>query len=286
MSTLAPVLLDRPLGQFPISIATSLALEGLFGIHEEHPVASNRPRPWVGYDFLHINVRTLIRNCYQSLPSGDAQLIPAKHFAKIVAEEISIINTVIADNITDENFTVAYFFASYENLARAFPRAVLKGVSTDKQKHYASIEDQVIELLLKDSILNTIIYEKVQLRTQLGNGKALMLSHYPVDVLVAKHKRFSILESHTGYIKQKHELTNKIKSKWDMPFDIMTIQLFGDTANMFKPAELKVRQVMYKLAQKYHWNSTTTEEKIKFNVKHNEPFLYEYICDLYKAPKV
>lgn len=51
MSTLAPVLLDRPLGQFPISIATSLALEGLFGIHEEHPVASNKPRPWVDMTF-------------------------------------------------------------------------------------------------------------------------------------------------------------------------------------------------------------------------------------------
>lgn len=286
MSTLAPVLLERPLGQFPISIATSLALEGLFGIHEEHPVDTNKPRPWVGYDFLHINVRTLIRNCYQSIPSSDAQVIPAKDFAKIVAEEISIINTVISDNITDDNFKVAYYFVSYENLQRAFPRATLKGVTTDKQKHYASIEDQVVTLLLNNDVVNSIVYEKVQLRTQLGAGRALMLSHYPIDILVAKHKRFSILESHTGFIKQKHELTNKIKSKWDIPFDIMTIQLFGDSANMFQPSPLKVRQTMYKLAQKYHWNSTTTEEKIKFNVKHNEPYLYEYITDLYKAPKV
>lgn len=55
-----------------------------------------------------------------------------------------------------------------KTLQELFQELFLKGVSTDKQKHYASIEDQVIELLLKDSILNTIIYEKVQLRTQLG----------------------------------------------------------------------------------------------------------------------
>lgn len=288
MSTVAPILLNRPTGQFPISIATSLAFEGLFGIHEEHPVAEGKPRPWVGYDFLHINVRTLIRNCYQSIPSQDAMLIPAKDYANIIAEEITLIGTILTDNITNEHFEHAFYLPSYELLPKAFPRATLKGVNTPKQQHYAQIEDTVIKLLLTNPVLQTVTHEKVALRTTLGKGKAIMLTHYPVDILVAKYKRYNILESHTGQIKQTYELTNKLKigGKTNMPFDIMTIQLFGDTANMFQPAELKVRRTMYKLAEKYKWNNTTTEDKIKANVKHNEPYLYEYIMDLYKAPKV
>lgn len=54
----------RTKGQFPISIATSLALEGLFGILEDN---KDPNPPWPDYTDLIINVRTLFRNLLGSI---------------------------------------------------------------------------------------------------------------------------------------------------------------------------------------------------------------------------
>ena len=72
-----------------------------------------------------------------------------------------------------------------------------------------------------------------------------------------------------------------------VPFDIMSIQTFGDTGDMFKPVELNVRRVLLKIAEKHKWNEFITEEKIKANVSMaNEPYLKEFIYDVYRAPRV
>lgn len=289
MSILNPALLSRTLGQFPLSISTSLAFEGLFGVHEDHPTPEGHPAPWVGYEFLHINVRTLIRNCFTSMPAQAAYGVSAYELTEIVAEEITIIKNILKDKITDKRFSFAFYLPSYENLARTFPFATLRGVSTEKQKFYALIEDSVVRKLLEHYVIGTVIHESIQIKTTMGRGRALMLSHYPIDILTAKYKNFEVLESHTGRIKKQYELTNKLKTAKDsnLPFDVMTLQMFGDSADLFKPAELKVRRVMLKIANQYNWNETTTKDRILANIKmNNEPFLEEYVRNLYRAPNV
>lgn len=289
MATVSPALLGRTLGQFPISISTSLAFEGLFGIHEDHPTPVNQPAPWVGYEFLHMNVRTFIRNCFTCMPAEEAYKCNSHEVALIIAEEITIIKRLLKDKITDKRFQFAFYLPSYENLQKVFPRATLRGVSTEKQKYYADLEDTVIKLLLKNPVLESVIRESIQIRTTLGRGRALMLTHYPIDVLTARYKGFEVLESHTGRIKKQHQLTNKLKTAKDknLPFDVMTLQMFGDSADLFKPADLKVRRVLLKIADKFNWNETTTEDRIKANIDMmNEPHLLEYVRDLYRAPIV
>ena len=56
---------------------------------------------------------------------------------------------------------------------------------------------------------------------------------------------------------------------------------------MYKPVELNVRRVLLKIAEKHKWNEFTTEEKIKANVSAaNEPYLKEFIYDVYRASRV
>lgn len=289
MSVINPSLLARTQGQFPISISSSLALEGLFGIHEDHPVPKNQPAPWVGYEFLHINVRTLIRNCFTSVPSNVAYMLSAYEISEIIGEEISLIRNILTDKITDKRFNFAFFLPSYENLDKVFPDANLRGLNTEKQKFYAALEDEVVRRLLSSEALEDVEYEAIQIRTTYGHGKALMLSHYPIDVLTAKYKNYEVLESHTGRIKKQYELTNKLKGAKDkhLPFDVMTLQMFGDTADLFKPAPLKVRKVLLGIAEKFNWNETTTKDRILANIKmRNEPHLEDYVRKLYKAPKL
>lgn len=289
MRQINPALLGRTLGQFPISISSSLAFEGLFGVHEDHPTPPGQQVPWVGYEFLHINVRTLIRNCFTTMPAQVAYGVSAYEMTEIIAEEITIIKGMLKDKITDKRFNFAFYLPSYENLPRVFPDANLRGVTTDKQKFYAALEDNVIKKLLDHFVIGTVDHEAIQIRTTMGRGRALMLTHYPIDVLTAKYKNYEVLESHTGRIKKQYELTNKLKSAKDagLPFDVMTLQMFGDTADLFKPAALNVRRTTLKIADKFNWNETTTKDRIIANIKMmNEPFLEEYVRNLYKAPKV
>lgn len=284
-------LLSRTLGQFPVSISTSLAIEGLLGIHEEHPTPKGRLPPWSDYDYLNINVRTLIRNVFTSMPSASAYLTTPKELAIVVAEEMQVIESVITDRIRDSKMGLGFYMPSYENIGKAFPRAVFRDPVTDKQKFYTKLEDSALFYLSRpDAVsLQYASQETVALKTTLGRGKSLLLSHYPIDILIAKHNRYSVLESHTGRIKMRHELTNKLKTshKNMVPFDIMSIQTFGDTGDMFKPVELNVRRVLLKIAEKHKWNEFTTEEKIKANVSMaNEPYLKEFIYDVYRAPRV
>ena len=56
--------INRTIGQFPISIATSLAIESALGVHPDIPVTGV---PVEKYNAIYINVRTLIRNFIGSL---------------------------------------------------------------------------------------------------------------------------------------------------------------------------------------------------------------------------
>lgn len=289
MSMINPALLSRTLGQFPLSISTSLAFEGLFGIHEDNPTPKGQPAPWVGIEFLHINVRTLIRNCFTVMPSAQAYTCSPKEIAMVVAEEVSIIKGILKDRIQDPRFQYAFYIPKYDNLAEAFPDANLRESNTDKQKFYRHLEDAVIKRLIDEQALLYVEHEIISLKTRLGKGRALMLTHFPIDLLVARHQRFKLLESHTGRIKERYELTSKLKTAKDarIPFDIMTIQLFGDSGDMFKPADRKVREVTLKIADKYHWNETTTKDRVRETIKMGyEPHLYTYVSQLYRAPRV
>ena len=54
---------SRTIGQFPLSIATSLAMEAAFGIYPDRPETKE---PILKYDTLWVNVRTIFRNIMPS----------------------------------------------------------------------------------------------------------------------------------------------------------------------------------------------------------------------------
>lgn len=280
-------LLSRTLGAFAISISTSLALEGLVGVHEDHPTPAGQPLPYVGYDYLHINVRTLVRNCFNSMDKSKAYTCTAQDIAHVVAEEMRIIDTVLTEQISGM-FNHGYYFPTYDRLPAQFPDAILRAANTDKQKYYAKLEDDALRQLLQHPIIDEVISEVTDLRCAMGRGKALMLTHYPVDVILAKHKRYHLLESHTGRIRSQELMNNKLKScgVTQMPFDIMTVQFFGDTGDMFVPQPIKIRRTMESIAKKYKWNPITTQSRIEATIKMSgEPFLYDYVRRLYRAPQ-
>ena len=278
------LLANRPQGQFPVSIATSLALEGLLGILEDQPVESKNA-PIANYDGLAINVRTLVRNMYSSLPGNQARTLTPDAVAEAVEVEMQIIQHALEDR-GRPGFQLHFYALTLKSFYERYKFANTRGVNTDFQKLYDALEADVNQYLINSSeVFSENATKPGDLNPNIGNGRMLLLTHYPLDLLNSSNKKVALLESHTGRVKTSKDFNTKLKTgNQNLPFDIMTLQFFGDTGNMFKPFPVKIRKVLLDIAEKNKWNQTTTEERIKFCVRNSgEPHLYTLITDLYKS---
>lgn len=263
MGKFTVILDDRAKGQFPISISTSLALEGLFGIH---PELDPPPTPyWMHYDELWINVRTLYRNLHALFNAEQNSEMTIDDRMPVVLEEMEIIRNVVQSE-TDGQLAVQYYACSYNNLTGLYPHALFKEANTVKQKFYAAGENGVI-----DAIAEKLGKDNDQLLlfdvTLIGRLKrVLLLSHYPIDLLhITPVKEVALLESHTGVIKKKADWHTKLangKTLSRIPFDKMTVQCFGDTGGLFKPYPQVYRTKLIELSEKYHWTQISGKQRI------------------------
>lgn len=257
------ILNGREKGQFPIAIATSLALEGAFGIHPDKP-APDVP-PMNECDELWINLRTLFRNLSGSVDPKEEFKIKASEYASVIEEEVKIIRNVVSDK-TQGRVKTFFYACDYKSIEKLLPFAALKGTNTDKQKHYALMENNSIDEFgkrVKDTELDFYHFDT---RLRGHNKRSLMLTHYPLDLIYnLDFGEIILLESHTGNVKKKNmwytKLTNG-KELVNIPFNIVTLQLFGDNGGLFIAQPSAIRNEFIRIATKHKWHPLTTRERI------------------------
>lgn len=279
--TPSEVLDNRVKGQFSLSIATSLAFEGLYGIMQE---TDNPKNPPIGlFKQIWVNIRTLFRNIHGSIDKdGERNLLP-DDYANAVIEEMNIITGVVNERSPD--IQVHFYVCTYQTLSSLYPFSSFKEVKTDIQKAYAAMENGMLSCLFKHfgttddhvHICDTFIIVR--------DPKILLLTHYPFDLLNVKGGGYiGLLESHTGVVKLKPQWNTKLNTKdyARLPFDKMTVQLFGDTGGLFKPYPLDFRKKILELAVTKKWNSETTKDRIIQGVSSlHDPVLEAGIKRLY-----
>jgi len=275
------ILTNRTVGQFPLSIATSLAIESLIGIHPDAP--SDSP-PIQHHDALWVNMRTLIRNLLGSIPTDQRKHLTEQTVAEYIVNEMRAIEAVCVEH-GDGRFDVAYYKCSYSDLTYTYNKAILKVPTTPGQKASHIFEEQVLKVIDAE-YQGHIPYLTLTRKFPDVHVKALMLSHYPVDLLQRyKFESLSLLESHTGAVKPPSLWNTKLHNGKELeriPFDRMTVQLFGDGVT-FTPMNLKVRQKMIELAEKNKWTPMTTKDFVIYCVQQNrDPALEGLVKDLYR----
>lgn len=275
------VLSSRTVGQYPLSVATSLAIESLVGILPEAPAAVP---PITQYDVLWVNMRTLLRNLLGSLETDQRKLLTPETVAEYLVNEMRTIETICVEK-GDGRFEVAYYICSYSDLSYSFNRAILKHVTTPSQKLAETFEKAVFEIIELDH-QGSIPYLTLPRKFPEVGLKALMLSHYPIDLLQRyRFESLTLLESHTGAIKPPQMWNTKLKNGRDLeriPFDRMSIQMFGDGVT-FTPMAIKVRQKILEIAEKHKWTPVTTKEYVIHCVVQNrDPALESLVKDLYR----
>lgn len=275
------ILTNRAVGQFPISIATSLAIESLIGIHPDAP--SDHP-PIQDHDALWVNMRTLIRNLMGSTPTESRKHLTEQTVAEYIVNEMRAIEAVCVEH-GDGRFDVAYYKCTYSDLSYTYNKAILKAITSPGQKAAWIFEEAVLKVIDAE-YQGHIPYLSLTRKFPEVSVKALMISHYPVDLLQRyKFDSLTLLESHTGAVKPPNMWNTKLHNGRELdriPFDRMTVQLFGDGVT-FTPMNLKVRQKMIELAEKNKWTPMTTKDFVIYCVVQNrDPALEALVKSLYR----
>lgn len=280
------VLASRTLGTvLPISIATALAIESLIGENPDAPVEGDHLE---SFDTLYINVRTLVRNLLGAIQTEDKNVILDPVLVlEYVVSEMGIVVSLMKEEAGDKN--VVFYTSSYqEAYGNKYKHGILREYKTPQQSYYFDREVYVqseVAKSLKESKSDLTLLE-VDTEIPKDPVDVVILTHYPVDLLSRYNfKSLNLIESHTGALKGPSEWYTKLtgyKDRPPMPFDKAMLQIFGD-GTMFRSAQRKIRTTMIEIAQKNRWTYRSTEDLVKFSVdRHNDPFLKQYVNELYK----
>lgn len=274
---------SRELGQIPVSIGTSLALEGAFGIlednHNANPIINN-------VDVVYVNIRTLIRNMVGAIETEALHSVFPEDLAYILVNELTTIEQAVSV-FTEGRVKVQPYLCNYRQLPKRFQFAILKNANTERQR-WAALREENTVIEFKNILHEhpSIIPIETDMDLPRDNRRVLLLSNYAIDLL--QRYRFSaitLLESHTGATKPPAlwytKLTNG-KDLTNIPFDRMTLQFFGDNGNLFTGFPIKYRRVMLDIAVKNHWTALTTKDLIISSIhKAYEPELELLVKNLY-----
>lgn len=273
----------RAQGQFPLSIATSLAIESALGVLPDAPATI---APITQVSVLWINIRTLFRNLVGSFEKEARSDLRGIDLALALVNEQRTIETLIAES-TDSRCRVSFYRYTYASLPRKFPKANLIYPTSPQRKIYDTLENHTY-LCMDTELSHGVPFYKGDTDIPQGQPNALILTHYPVDLLNRYNfTSLSLLESHTGTVKPYNMWNTKLNKGNSidvsrLPFDRMTLQLYGDGVT-FAPLSLPIRRKLIELANKHNWTPMTTKEYVIYCVENkHDPLLEILIKELYR----
>lgn len=256
--------IDREVGQYPLSSGTSLALEGLFGIHPKQPP---RPGGYKAIRTLWVNLRTLIRNLHAAMPSEQAKRIALPNAALVIADEARVLPEVIRQQHL--GIEVVFYYSDLDEVRWLFPNAVYKKPKTERQFAYDHYERTVLSIILTHLRDQAMPVQAIKRQPASTPTVAALLTHYPHELFWrTQFDRLFLLESHTGKLKMYNHWYTKLHGITDatpLPFNPYTLQVFGDNL-LFEPQPRGIRAELKDLAEVRRWTAITAMEKMQGDI--------------------
>lgn len=280
---------SRVVSAFPISVATSLAVESI--LKGPNPcIDPERVIPQqidiTKYNEFYINISTLYRNIIGALSKEDYLRVGASAIKETIAFEMELIDSIFKNE--GGNTTKVIFYACQYKSALSkskHPHAIFRSISTEKQKEYKNLHDETISLFLKNNVASDSlkIFDS-EIKSSINGSKALFLTHIPFDLLSYKNFRLlDLVESHTGVLKNSHQWYTKYndgKVLNMIPFTCGFLQVFGDT-EFYKPFDIRIRKTIIELANNCRWSQVTKIDKIKQDLDNlKDHFLRETLKEM------
>lgn len=258
--------ITRETGAFPVSIGTSLAIEGLLGRHPNQP---KRPPGYKRIREVWVNLRTLIRNFYASMTAEQQSQVSLEQAIELLNEEVQVLPTVLQQE-TRGQVSVVWYLASLDEVKWQFPHAKYKEPHTEKQRFRHQLELHTLTQWYPRLMEQGIPVMEIKRRPATHPAVVALLTHYPHELLWRfQFDAFFLLESHTGKLKNYSKWTTKLKGVKDeehIPFNEFTLQLFGE-GTLFDAFPKKLRDEVKVIADIRHWTAVTTLEKMRSDIE-------------------
>lgn len=242
--------IDRTKGKYPVSIGTSTALESFFGVSDTQPAQRSKP-PYTQYQCIVANVRTLIRNYLSSYKAIEVMKMSVSDLYSDFVKELILISNVISDQ-SRNNIVFSVYDLTHIKLERKLRKAVIKTKYTTKQQYMLTLEDKLAALTSANTKLfvDYFNYEITSDTIKHGARRNVIITHYPMDLLFTALE-VDLLESHTGKVKKSFEFNTKLKkAPEDAPFNIYTLQIFGDSSGFILPYSSAMRNELSEICEK------------------------------------
>lgn len=273
------------MGNIPISIATALALDGLYNRHPELKPA--RKLPALMANIIYINARTLFRNIMGAIGDNDkAMSVSAKDYAVTLLKEMDEIRSHLSQE--EHPLEVVYYFPTYHSLQKYMGNGELRPLSTEIQQKRNQLENDCLQYIFdqyKDQPNPPFMNVDVEIKAQTYQN-IFIITHLPIDLLHLEHvAEVYLVESHTGKVKPKDLWFTKFATDRDpkIPFNKGTLLFFGDSGHLFKPQPIKARRRFLEVAEKRKWNAHTTKDRLMLGFQlEQEPFILKTLKELFK----
>ncbi|ANH51703.1 hypothetical protein REBECCA_241 [Erwinia phage Rebecca] len=247
---------DRTMGILPMSVGTSLSFEALMA------------KPIEPIETLVLNIGTIFRNVYQAYDTDDRDRLGIDKLHDDVIADMSAIYDILKDIGKAGVPDYKLYHGRYERLASAFPLAKIWEPSSDIQKTYARLERNVLEKVIKT--MRGLVQE-VDHTLPISVKNTYVMTHHIVDLVVpAGYGEITLVESHTGALKKKplwHTKLTNGRSLERIPFNRLTLQVFGDNSVNFKANSFKYKAALMKLAEENKWTPMATRDRIKLGIE-------------------
>lgn len=273
----------RTMSAFPLSVGTSLALESVFqtsapSIDPERKIPQQINLS--DYSEMWINLSTLFRNLMGSLSKDQSNAVNSHQIKNALIDEIDTILSLVKNEGMNQVKPI-FYVCEYKKLYSNPNKFVsMKQNNTDNQKIYQALQDQAVELVLKDlKQTDTLrVYDTEINKEGQGNKKnALIITHAAYDLV--SHSNFTkldLLESHSGVLKHRSMFYTKYADGKDLamiPFMKGFFPVFGDSTH-FRAMDIRLRRELIELAKTNNWTQLTTIAKVKSNIDYMKNRLY------------
>lgn len=251
---------ERVTGKYPMSIATSLAIEGALGEHPDRPTNKNELK---GEEVIWVNVKTMFRNFHNAMNKEDLPKCHPDEWAQELLREMEMFSEIVS-SVTNGVTAVQYYLSDYTGLQNTYKHAIVRLDTTPLQVDYTKRMKIVLAALFKLKAINIKVYPF--LITDKESRKTLLLTHVAPDLFTRSITSKKLLESHTGAVKPSSLWYTKYhngQSLANIPFRLDLVQIFGDS-ELFRPWSIKPKQVILELANKYNWSQVTSTAKIRY----------------------
>lgn len=270
MSTLITdsALAARTMSSWPLSIGTALAFETLhvgpnpvYDPDRQIPKGADITR----FDSFWINLKTLYRNMLGSVPSQSQESIMAGECLYALEYEVETIREIIT-TISRGAITPTFYSTDYQGLAKEHPYANIRVHTTPKQLAYHAQETAVMQEFHKRHAANEGVHFLKRRIVPTTPTTGLILTHSAYDLTNSKYfSDLSLLESHTGIVKNKSQWYTKfhaMKDEASIPMTTTMLQVFGDPI-LFSPFPIAQRKEVIAAAHERHWSAITTKARIR-----------------------